>query len=74
MGEFVQVVFHPDAERERDDLPVSERRAMGRALDLLEEFGDRLTFPHQSHVVGAGGLRELPPDRAGAIGGPFTGG
>jgi len=34
---------------------------MGRAMDLLEEFGDRLGFPHQSHVAGAGGLRELRP-------------
>ena len=54
------VVYHPDAESELDQLPVTERAAMVHAIEKLEALGPRLPFPHQSSVRGhAGSLREL---------------
>jgi len=60
----VEVVFHPEAERELNDLPDEERAAIDHARDKLEVLGESLPFPHQSAVRGARGLRELRP-RAG---------
>jgi hypothetical protein len=54
----------PDAQVEKDALPVKERAAMDSALLKLDALGINLPFPHQSAVRGADNLRELRP-RAG---------
>jgi hypothetical protein len=64
MGELVHVVFHPDAERELNDLPGEDISAIDHAREKLEVFGESLPFPHQSAVRGTRSLRELRP-RAG---------
>ena len=58
------VVYLPDAERERDALPVAERNAMYNATAKLEAVGPVLGHPHTSAVQGSPSLRELRP-RAG---------
>ena len=58
------VVYLPDAERERDALPVTERNALYNATAKLEAVGRMLGHPHTSAVQGAPSLRELRP-RAG---------
>jgi phage-related protein len=58
------VVYLPDAERERDALPVAERNALYNATAKLEAVGPMLGHPHTSAVQGAPSLRELRP-RAG---------
>ena len=58
------VVYLPDAERERDALPVTERHALYNATAKLEAVGPVLGHPHTSAVQGAPSLRELRP-RAG---------
>lgn len=64
-GALITVVrHHPDADRELDGLPATERVAIDRALAKLEAFGERLPFPHQSAIRGAPPIRELRP-RAG---------
>jgi len=61
----MRVALFPEAEAELNTLPPSERPAMASALEKLDAFGDRLSFPHSSAVKGAGAtLRELRP-RAG---------
>ena len=40
---------------------------MRRAVFLLEELGDRLAFPHSSHVRGADRLRELRPNAGHSV-------
>jgi hypothetical protein len=58
------VLYHPEAEAERDRLPRNERLAIATAVEKLETFGPNLPSPHQSKVMGAIDLRELRP-RAG---------
>jgi ribosome-binding protein aMBF1 (putative translation factor) len=58
------VVFHPHAEAELTGLITGERTAILHAVDKLSALGPQLPFPHQSHVEGAQGVRELRP-RAG---------
>ncbi len=61
----MDVLFFPEAEAELARLPPGERAAMAAAIEKLETFGDRLSYPHSSAVEGVGAtLRELRP-RAG---------
>lgn len=61
---MAEVVWHPDALRERDRIKDgAERLAIQTAVEKLEALGDRLQFPHQSAVKGSK-VRELRP-RAG---------
>jgi hypothetical protein len=57
-------VYLPDAQRERDALPVEERHALYNAIAKLQAIGPALGYPHTSAVRGAFRLRELRP-RAG---------
>ena len=50
----MQVRFTPEARREFQALPPSEREAMRNAIGKLEQAGDQLAFPHSSSVRGAG--------------------
>jgi hypothetical protein len=59
-----EVLYHPEAEAERDGLPREERLAIANAVEKLEVFGPDLPFPHSSKAMGADDLRELRP-RAG---------
>lgn len=59
-----EVVYHPGAEAERNDVSPKERTAIAHAVEKLEILGPKLLFPHQSAVQGGEGLRELRP-RAG---------
>lgn len=59
-----KVVFRPEVEQERRELPVAEWVALQRAVEKLKVFGPQLPYPHQSAVRGFPGLRELRP-RAG---------
>jgi hypothetical protein len=57
-----EVVYHPDAETERSELPAKERVAIAHVVEKLEALGPDLPFPHQSAVRGGkGGVRELRP-------------
>jgi hypothetical protein len=57
-----EVVYHPDAEAERSEIPTKERTAIAHVVEKLEALGPELPFPHQSDVRGAkGGIRELRP-------------
>jgi hypothetical protein len=61
------VLWHPDADAERDaSEPPGERSAMLHAVEKLEAVGPNLPHPHSSAVRGGQveGLRELRP-RAG---------
>lgn len=60
----MDVRYHPEAEKEFDDLPTGERVSMAVVVEKLKELGDQLPFPHSSNVRGANKLRELRP-RAG---------
>jgi hypothetical protein len=55
------VVYHPEAAAELQDLPASERVAIGHAVEKLESAGPRLGHPHSSSVRTAVSLRELRP-------------
>jgi hypothetical protein len=55
------VVYLPEAEKERDELPAVERNALYNAVAKLEAIGPTLNHPHTSAVQGAPGLRELRP-------------
>lgn len=59
-----QVLYLPEAEDERADLPPRERAAVDNAADKLKNVGPRLGPPHASSVLGWEDLRELRP-RAG---------
>jgi hypothetical protein len=59
----VRVLWHPDAERELNDLPKRERAAMLSATEKLEAEGITLGFPHTSKVQGVEDVRELRPRR-----------
>lgn len=56
-----QVAYIRGAQLERDDLPATERAAVGNAVKKLEALGPLLPFPHSSDARGAPGLRELRP-------------
>ena len=58
------VVYLPDAEEEREAMPVNERHALYNAVAKLQAIGPTLDHPHTSAVRGSPGLRELRP-RAG---------
>jgi hypothetical protein len=59
-----EIVWHPEALRERDRIKdMAERLAIQTAVEKLEALGERLPFPHQS-AVKASKVRELRP-RAG---------
>jgi hypothetical protein len=56
------VVYHPDAEVERNKPPTKERTAIAHVVEKLEALGPDLPYPHQSAVRGSkGGIRELRP-------------
>lgn len=57
----MELLLHPEAEEEWNQLPTSEYRAMANALAKLRELGDQLGFPHTSNVAGAAHMRELRP-------------
>jgi len=59
-----EVVYHPEAEVERSEIPPKERVAIANVEEKLGVLGPGLPFPHQSSVQGGEGLRELRP-RAG---------
>jgi hypothetical protein len=59
-----EVVYHPEAEAEHNDVPSKERAAIAHAREKWETLGPQLPYPHQSAVRGAKSLRELRP-RAG---------
>lgn len=56
-----EVVYLPEAERERRALPDSEVAALINADAKLAAIGPALGFPHSSAVQGAQNLRELRP-------------
>jgi hypothetical protein len=58
------VVYLPEAEEERAELPTKERNSLDNAVEKLEQIGPTLPFPHSSSVQGWDDLRELRP-RAG---------
>ena len=55
------VVFHPDAESELEQLIAAERAAIIHTVEKLVALGPGLPFPHQSHIEGRKGVRELRP-------------
>src|SRR5690625_7455862 len=55
------VVYLPEAECERDQLPANERVALHNAVVKLEGFGPALGYLHTSAVKGVAKLRELRP-------------
>jgi hypothetical protein len=55
------VVYLPEAERERSALPKAEIAALINADAKLRALGPALGYPHSSAVQGAQGLRELRP-------------
>src|SRR3712207_1439171 len=55
------VLWHPEAEKERGELPPAERVAVDHAIEKLEALGPDLAFPHSSAVKDADRLRELRP-------------
>jgi len=55
------VLYLPEAERERYQLPAVEKAALINADRKLEALGPRLPYPHSSAVKGADRLRELRP-------------
>lgn len=57
------VVIHPAAIAELDALVLSEQAAVLHAIEKLIALGPQLAFPHQSHIEGAEGVRELRPRR-----------
>ena len=69
-----EVVYHTDAEAERNKLPKRERTAVAHVVEKLEALGPDLPFPHQSAVRGGkSSVRELRPRGVrGAPGAHFT--
>ncbi|MCA1846050.1 MAG: type II toxin-antitoxin system RelE/ParE family toxin [Actinobacteria bacterium] len=57
------VRIHPAAEEELDALFPSDRAAILNAVEKLIALGPQLPFPHQSHIEGGEGIRELRPQR-----------
>jgi len=55
------VVYLPEAEQERDDIPDREQAALYNAVVKLQNVGPSLGYPHTSNVEGADRLRELRP-------------
>jgi hypothetical protein len=55
------VVYLPEAEHERGELPTEEQVAIHNAVKKLEAIGPSLRYPHSSQVKGSRGLRELRP-------------
>jgi hypothetical protein len=56
-----EVVYLPEAEDERADLPARDRVAVDNAVAKLEAMGPALPHPHSSNVEGWTDLRELRP-------------
>jgi len=56
-----EVVYLPEAEDERADLPARDRVAVDNAVAKLKALGRALPHPHSSNVEGAEDLRELRP-------------
>jgi hypothetical protein len=56
-----QVLYLPEAEDERADLPPRERTAVDNAAEKLKNVGPTLGPPHASAVLGWDDLRELRP-------------
>lgn len=56
-----EVVYLPEAEDERADLPARDRVAVDNAVAKLKALGSALPYPHSSNVEGADDLRELRP-------------
>lgn len=56
----MEVLFHPDAEKELEGLPTTEKNAVANAVEKLAALGDQLRYPHSSGVKGVR-LRELRP-------------
>lgn len=57
------VLIHPSAQAELDALVPSDRAVVLHAVEKLIALGPLLPFPHQSHVEGGHGVRELRPRR-----------
>lgn len=57
------VLIHPAAQEELDTLLPIEQAAVLHAVEKLIALGPRLSFPHQSHIEGSEGVRELRPRR-----------
>jgi hypothetical protein len=56
-----EVVYLPEAEDERAQLPARDRAAVDNAVAKLEAMGPTLPYPHSSNVEGWDDLRELRP-------------
>jgi hypothetical protein len=55
------VLYLPEAESERGQLPALEKVALINADRKLQSLGPQLPYPHSSAVKGADRLRELRP-------------
>jgi hypothetical protein len=55
------VLIHPAAEKELNELPVREKLAVDTAIDKLRAIGAALQYPHSSNVQTANNVRELRP-------------
>lgn len=56
-----EVLYLPEAERERGELPEVDAAALINADAKLRALGPRLGYPHSSAVQGVRNLRELRP-------------
>ena len=68
------VLYHPEAEVERDRLPRNERLAIATAAEKLETFGPNLPSPHQSKVMGPLISANSDHEPVAALGDRSTGG
>lgn len=55
------VRFHPVAQAELNALLATDQAAVLNAIEKLIAMGPQLPFPHQSHIEGGEGIRELRP-------------
>lgn len=67
------VVYHPEAQKERDGLPPKERVALYNAVTKLEAVGPALGYLHTSAVQGPATSGNSVPGRGEARGGACTG-
>lgn len=55
----IEVLYTTEFELWWDSLTVEEQKSVGTIVELLEEFGVALSFPHSSGIEGSKKLREL---------------